>query len=83
MEQPFTEFVKTPECLELVKKVFGLREIPPDVAAVLNGNYEHDDSPGAKLGEFIEKIRNEGSVARGLDEEAYKAALQIVHRAQF
>jgi len=68
MEQPFTEFVRTPECLVLVKTVFGSREMPPDVAAVLNGEYERADSPSGKLGAFIEKIRSEGNLARGFDD---------------
>jgi len=38
--------------------------------------------PHGFLGQFIEKIRNVGSVARGFDDDAYAAALQIVHRAQ-
>jgi hypothetical protein len=76
---PFITFVRTGECPELVRRIYGSREIPPDIAAVLEGR---SAEPGF-LGQFIEKIRNEGSVARGLDIEAYNASLQIVHRAQF
>jgi hypothetical protein len=33
--------------------------------------------------QFTGKIRKEGSIAQGFDDEAYKTALQIVHWSQF
>jgi hypothetical protein len=73
------KFVRTPECLELIKRIYCLREVPPEVAAALEG---WSSEPGI-LGQFTEKIRNDGSVVRGIDSDAYAAALQLFHQLQF